>query len=224
MPPPTRRTRREGYKPTMPTTRKSRLADACSAPAPKSRKPRPLSPQQSRFVAEYVQDWNASKAAVRAGYSVGRATALLKHPEVAAYIKKCRDTIAEQVQERVTLASERTLKEMAAVAYFNVRDYVRPDGTWKNITELTPEQAIALAGAEITETWVGKGAARKRTVSTNPRFISKLSALDMAAKVMGDYKRDNEQRRSARDMTDDDIRLRILELMGQAKPAAETLQ
>jgi len=41
-------------------------------PAP-SPPPRPLTPKQARFVAEYLKDLNATQAAIRAGFSAKTA-------------------------------------------------------------------------------------------------------------------------------------------------------
>lgn len=54
-------------------------------------KPKALSPQHRRFVAEYLLDFNAQAAAVRAGYSAktGGVGARLQHdPHIAAEIQR----------------------------------------------------------------------------------------------------------------------------------------
>lgn len=173
--------------------------------------------QAQRFVAEYVKDWHGTKAAIRAGYSAksaaNRASLLLAHPEVKAYIDACKAAVKERLHEHVALASEHTLRVIADVAYFDPRRFVHKDGSTKNLHELDDQSALAVAGFKTTEQWVTTGKTRRKVVQTEYRLVNRVAALDMAAKVTGEYAKDNEQRRNAREMTDDEIRARLLTLM-----------
>ena len=140
--------------------------------------------------------------------------------EVAGYIERCRAAIKARVQERVALASERTLQAVADVAYFDPREFVRKDGSTKNLHELSDQAAMAVAGFETEITRVNG----KKVVSTKYRLVNRVAALDMAAKVMGDYAKDNEQRRNSRDMTDDEILQRLATLSGMVRPPDTPLQ
>jgi phage terminase small subunit len=61
---------------------------------------RPLSPKQARFVEEYLQDLNATQAAIRAGYSP-------KTADVQAFqilrIPKVRTALSEAMANNVWL-------------------------------------------------------------------------------------------------------------------------
>lgn len=58
-----------------------------------------LTDKQRRFCEEYVIDWNATQAAIRAGYSDKTAAAIghenLTKPDIQEYIDKCRTNCAE---------------------------------------------------------------------------------------------------------------------------------
>ena len=59
-----------------------------------------LTPKQARFVAEYLNDLNATQAAIRAGYSkrsaCSQAFDLLRKPEIAAAVQARREKLAEK--------------------------------------------------------------------------------------------------------------------------------
>ncbi len=61
-----------------------------------------LTPKQARFVQEYLVDLNATRAAIRAGYSEKTAKAIghenLTKPDIAAAVKAARQQLAEKVE------------------------------------------------------------------------------------------------------------------------------
>lgn len=91
-----------------------------------------LTPQQQRFVDEYLIDLNATQAAIRAGYSEDTAYSqggrLLKHVEAG---KAIADAMAERsVRTRVT--ADRVLTELARIGFSDIRSVV----AWRaNVTE-----------------------------------------------------------------------------------------
>lgn len=58
-----------------------------------------LTDKQRRFCEEYVVDWNATQAAIRAGYSENTAKEMgyenLTKPHIAQYIEECKTKTAE---------------------------------------------------------------------------------------------------------------------------------
>ena len=81
-----------------------------------------LTPKQERFVAEYQVDLNATQAAIRAGYSERTASAIgfenLSKPEIAERISVVRNRLAQKVE----VTQERVLRELARVAFSDVRN------------------------------------------------------------------------------------------------------
>jgi len=79
----------------------------------------PLTAKMEAFIREYLVDRNGTAAAERAGYTGDRATLgvtasrLLKDPRVAERIEAKEERLAEAVG----LEAERTLREVAALAY-----------------------------------------------------------------------------------------------------------
>lgn len=108
-----------------------------------------LNEQQQRFVAEYLKDLNATKAAERAGYSkkgAGQsAHKLLKNTEIRALIDKAQQKRLDAAE----LSAARTLEEMRRLAFSNVQDLFDEQGELRPIHTLTREQAACIASLEI---------------------------------------------------------------------------
>jgi phage terminase small subunit len=89
---------------------------------------RPLTPQQQRFVAEYLVDQNGKAAYIRSGYRARGNSAetcaarLLRNVQVRAAVEQAQ---AER-SARLGLTADRVLEELAALAFAKLGDYV----TW----------------------------------------------------------------------------------------------
>jgi phage terminase small subunit len=188
---------------------------------------RALNAKQLQFLAEYLTPsdgsapFNGTQAAIRAGYAEASAAdaawVLLKHPEIAARVAEVRQRSAQQVVDHAVLTTKLTLREMARITYFDPRRLVNADGTPKNLHELDDEAAAAIAGFDTTVRWV-KG---KKVVTTSYKLHNKVQALDQAAKITGEYAKDNAQRRPARELTDAELVERMNEIMAAAEDEAQ---
>jgi phage terminase small subunit len=73
-----------------------------------------LTPKQQRFIEEYLLDLNATRAAIRAGYSAKTAYSagqrLLKHVDVARGIAEAQQKHAEKCEITLDLLTEMTLE------------------------------------------------------------------------------------------------------------------
>lgn len=160
-----------------------------------------LLPKQAAFVAEYLIDGNATQAAIRAGYSPKTAHVIgqenLKKPAIASLLSQKQSVIAARQDERLAameLTEERTAREIARIAYFDPRKMFHADGRPKEITELDDDTAAAIGGLEVLEQFEGSGENRKLIgVIKKYKISDKNSALDKAARILGKYKKDNEQ-------------------------------
>lgn len=91
---------------------------------------------------------------------------------------------AQSVARIVGLTTERTLQEVARLAYSDVRKLFKADGTLKPIHELTDDEAAAVASVKVGST-------------TKITHWDKNSALEKAMKHHGLYEKDNEQQPAA---------------------------
>src|SRR4051812_11160297 len=96
-----------------------------------------LTPKQQRFCDEYLIDLNATKAALRAGYSSGTALngKLMTIPKIRYYLQQRTDMAVEKAK----VNHDMILSELCKVAFANMGNYFMPDGTMKPMRDLTPD-------------------------------------------------------------------------------------
>lgn len=121
-----------------------------------------LTAKQIRFVDEYLVDFNATQAAIRAGYKAKTAHVIgaenLRKPKIAEEIARRQ----KDLQRRTEISQDRVVKELARIAFADATDYAQVEtrtvekddgtevsyqtGTLKNTAELSPEQRAAISG------------------------------------------------------------------------------
>lgn len=106
---------------------------------------RKLAPMQVKFVEEYLQDLNATQAAIRAGYSAKSAA------ETA--VKLCQKVqVQRAIQEgiaaralRTGITADRVLLELERMAFFDPADYTKINSP-ADIKALPEDQRRAIVG------------------------------------------------------------------------------
>lgn len=142
-----------------------------------------LTDREQRFVSEYLVDLNATQAAIRAGYSEKtarqQASRLLTKDDVVAAIAE-----RKVVQlAKADLTAIRVLEELRRLAFSDVRGLFDDVGHLRSLTELTDEQAAAIASVEI-EVRRPKGAEKDADIETihKIKVWDKPRTLEMLAK------------------------------------------
>lgn len=147
--------------------------------------------KQSRFAQEYVKDLNVTQAAIRAGYSTKTAAAqgsrLLKKVKVRAEV----DALLAAVAQKNGITVERTVQEIARIAYGDTRQLFNPDGSLKALDELDDDAAALLASLEIETRREGKGDDAELITVHKVRRWDKLKALDQCMAYLGMRKTDD---------------------------------
>jgi phage terminase small subunit len=162
-----------------------------------------LTPKQQVFVAEYLVDLNATKAAIRAGYVEKSA-----HVHASRMLRnaKVSDAIAEAMSarsQRTEITIDRVLKEYARLAFLDIRKAFDKDGNLLPIHDIDDDTAAAIAGLEV-ESLLGsidveveletqtQGGALKRSRAKKVigrlhkiKLADKKGALDSIAKHLG---------------------------------------
>jgi phage terminase small subunit len=159
----------------------------------------PLTPKRQRFVAEFLVDLNATRAARAAGYSAKTAkqagSRVLTNVDVSAAVQ------AGQAVHlgRLDITKQRVLEEYARIAFSDPRRFWEKaqvphavDGggplvtvvRLKAITELGPDEAAALAGFEAVIKNAAAGDGQTDLVH-KIRFWNKLDALNALAQHLG---------------------------------------
>lgn len=153
---------------------------------------------QRKFVEEFIKDGNGRQAAIRAGYAENSAsqsaTKLLKLAHVRAAIEQRQADLIKKIQSDTGITLERTLKELARLAFFDPRKLFSSDGKPLAINELDDDTAASIAGLDVLEEYEGTGKDRVFIGMTKKyKLADKRASLDMLMKHLGGYKEDNKQ-------------------------------
>lgn len=149
-----------------------------------------LNERQIRFCEEYLCDFNATKAAIRAGYTKNSAGQvgheLLKHHEIQLYLNDKK----EKIYKKLEITQERVMEAYARLAFYDPRKFYDENGNLKKVIDLDDETAYALQGFE-------QEAERKRgefsesdkadsiTVTSKIKLTDRRAALDSICRVKG---------------------------------------
>lgn len=105
-----------------------------------------------------------------------------------------RALVLAKVTEEAGISLEKTLREIAKVAYFDVRKLFGHDGRPLNIIDLDDDTAAVVANLDVLEEWAGTGDDRRLVGYVKKwRLADKLGALEKLMKHLGGYKADNDQ-------------------------------
>jgi phage terminase small subunit len=163
----------------------------------KAKRTRALNTQQKLFCAQYLKDFNATQAALRAGYSPASAhqigCELLKNPQIKRFIAEH----VNQVLRDADVQTSRLLEELYAIALSDITDFFFREEPFEDIDHDTGEETIrgrqvlrmrlkedlgekTRAIQSIEETSLGRG-----QVKTKYKLYDKLKAIELIAKIEG---------------------------------------
>ena len=169
---------------------------------------RRLTDQQRRFVEEYLIDLNASAAYKRAGYKAKgnsaevAATRLLRNVQVQDAIEAAKDARSE----RTGIDADRTLLEVARLAFSDIRKAFTPDGRLRPIEALDDDTAAAVQSVKVVTRQgsdVDSDGNRVIEYVHEIRLADKNSAVDKAMRHVGGYAEDNRQKSPVSELSRD---------------------
>lgn len=145
-----------------------------------------LTKKQQIFVAEYLTDLNATKAAISAGYSAKSAESqgaqLLRNPKVSQVIEK---KSAKRL-EKLEITAEKVLKELALIGFANMTDYmaVSKDGKSFDVdfSKLTRDQAAAIQEITVDATGGANDGERRLVLRNRFKLGDKRGSLELLGK------------------------------------------
>lgn len=115
-----------------------------------------LSPKEQLFVQYYNAAGetfkNATKAAIAAGFSPKSAYSSGSRMTRKAEVREAIDTFTARLVEKLEISAENVLRELACIAFANSKDYFNPNGSPKEISALTREQAAAINSIKVNMT------------------------------------------------------------------------
>ncbi len=156
-------------------------------------------PKQRAFVHEYLVRGEGKAAAIAAGYSPRHADKqaylLLENPRVAAAVAEARDA----AEERNAITLDRTVQELAHIAYADLTDVVTWDQNGKihirSSDDLSERARAAIKKLKVTRSRPRNGSNAQWEVETVEfELHGKIEALDKLMRFHGAYKRDNERK------------------------------
>ncbi len=122
-------------------------------------------------------DFNATQAAIRAGYSQDTARQMgaenLSKPVIAEAIQ----ALVKKRSERTQVKAGQVVAELVNLAFVNIYDLMRvgDDGNpYTDLSNLTPEQATAISEFTVADFKVGRGEDARQSVGASdyPPFLS----------------------------------------------------
>jgi phage terminase small subunit len=138
--------------------------------------------RKERFVLEYLIDLNATAAAARAGYGGDRRTLAATGSRLLrdAVVRAALNAALQQRAERLHIAAERVLAELAAIAFARPSDVMRITGGHLTVLNTADLPAAVLpAIAEISESTTAHGGTVK------VKLHDKVPALKLLGEHLG---------------------------------------
>ena len=161
-----------------------------------------LTTKQKRFCEEYVTDFNATQAAIRAGYSKktsrSQAQRLLTKVDIQNYVAK----LQEDIRERNKITIDECISILADIARFDIAELYDKDGALKPIHEIPKRARTAISSLESEQlTEYIDGQKIPAGILKKVRTMNKDSAVDKLIKYFGGYEKDNNQKRPLIDLS-----------------------
>lgn len=149
-----------------------------------------LTEKQLRFCQEYIVDLNATKAAIRAGYSEDTAYSIgsenLKKPEIEEKVQEYMDLRAR----RTEITADRVLAELGKIAFSDIRKIMSPQNGLIDVTDLDDDIAHAISSVEVITRDSGERDDEDRPIPEyvhKYRMVDKKGALELAGKHLKLY-------------------------------------
>jgi phage terminase small subunit len=139
-----------------------------------------LTPKQSRFIAEYLVDLNATQAALRAGYSPRTAHATGAENLTKPEVKRAIDDALQRRSERVEIQADDVLRELLTFARTDIRKAFDKNGNLLPVHLLPEDVARAISGIEVEDLFDGHGEERTQIGHVRKvKFWDKVKGLEL---------------------------------------------
>lgn len=113
---------------------------------------RELTPKQQMFCKEYLIDLNATRSAIRAGYSEKTASRIGPELLGKTWISSAIQAQMDKRAAKIEITAEKVLQEIAKMAFANVQDLYDEHGILKPISELPRDVAAAVQSVKVNMT------------------------------------------------------------------------
>lgn len=140
-----------------------------------------LTEKQKKFCEEYVVDFNGTQAAIRAGYSEKTSNVTssenLAKPNIQSYIQK----LIKDREKRTEITADMVVKELAKIAFFDIRKIFHQDGRLVNPCDLDDDTSCVIAGIRARDVKSGEDI---ETI-VEYKLNDKIKSLELLGKHLG---------------------------------------
>lgn len=190
--------------------------EASPAAAPSSPSAGGLTPRERRFVLEYLVDLNATRAAIRAGYSPRTARQIgsenLSKPDIRGFI----DAVLEERARKLEVKIEDVIRGLIRLANADPARVFDENDKPLRLAEIPEDVRLAITSVEVEELFEGHGEDRER-VGLLHKF--KFGNKNDAWRDLGRYLKmftDVQESRNA-DLSDEERAARIAAILDAAR-------
>lgn len=163
-----------------------------------------FSEQMELFCREWLVDFNATQAAIRAGYSIDSARQIgsenLSKPSIKARI----EAIRKDIDLRNGGLTQRLIDELSKIAFSNIQDYVGESNEVKDMAEIDRDQAAAVGSIKRSLTEFGDEDHGGTKTTVEFKLHDKVSAIEKLGRYVGLFENDNKQKSTVIRVIDED--------------------
>lgn len=141
-----------------------------------------LTAKQKIFCEEYIIDWNATRAAIAAGYSENTAAAIgyenLRKPYIQTYIEE----IQKDLEKQARLSALRNLLELKKLAYANISNLKKDWNNVKDWNDLTEDEKACIQEVTTTQKLDSDG---NITTTVKVKLHDKIKPIEIINRMLG---------------------------------------
>lgn len=147
---------------------------------------------QKRFCDEYLVDLNATRA-YKVAYpkckkdetANAASSRMLRNVKVQEYISEKQ----KDIERRTEVTQDMVIKELAKIAFLDIRKLYTENGQLKNIADIDSDTAGAISSLETLEEYEGYGDDREKIGDTQKvKLLDKTKALELLGRHLGMFK------------------------------------
>lgn len=149
-----------------------------------------LTPQQTRFVEEYLIDpTNQKAAAIRAGYSAANAATIASRLMIKPHIRAAIESAQKKRAESLGVDQDRVLQELILIAFSKPGEALTTDEDGDLTVDLKNMSEAFVKSLGEVSTVLEKGKKKSKvTKFTGIKMADKIAALEKLGKHLGMFK------------------------------------
>lgn len=144
-----------------------------------------LTDKQERFCYEYCIDYNATQAAIRAGYSSKTAAEIGRQALSKKHIKDKIKQLQESLAETAGISALRVIQEHAKIAFSNAGQIRDGWMKLKDFENLTDDEKACIQSISTKTTKRNIDGEEVEDVFVNVKMYDKQKSLDSISKMLG---------------------------------------